>query len=103
MEAGEDAGASRRNSRLLVHSLSKRKVGGGAGLGSSLPPSRGASSTPGPSAHLPALPSELLTALPPQKRSSKLKKVASVEEADEDLDPQGSQNRGSGPAPQTPR
>ncbi|ELK23641.1 1-phosphatidylinositol-4,5-bisphosphate phosphodiesterase eta-2, partial [Myotis davidii] len=27
VEAGEDAGASRRNSRLLVHSLSKRKVG----------------------------------------------------------------------------
>ncbi|XP_036316840.1 1-phosphatidylinositol 4,5-bisphosphate phosphodiesterase eta-2 isoform X2 [Pipistrellus kuhlii] len=54
VESGEDAGASRRNSRLLVHSLSKRK-----------------------------------------KRSSKLKKVASVEEADEDLDPQGSQNRGA--------
>ncbi|XP_015425176.1 PREDICTED: 1-phosphatidylinositol 4,5-bisphosphate phosphodiesterase eta-2 [Myotis davidii] len=30
VEAGEDAGASRRNSRLLVHSLSKRKVGGAA-------------------------------------------------------------------------
>ncbi|XP_036163360.1 1-phosphatidylinositol 4,5-bisphosphate phosphodiesterase eta-2 isoform X3 [Myotis myotis] len=53
VEAGEDAGASRRNSRLLMHSLSKRK------------------------------------------KSSKLKKVASVEEADEDLDPQGAQNRGA--------
>ncbi|EPQ10799.1 1-phosphatidylinositol-4,5-bisphosphate phosphodiesterase eta-2 [Myotis brandtii] len=30
-----------------------------------------------------------------KKRSSKLKKVASVEEADEDLDPQGAQNRGA--------
>ncbi|XP_068841852.1 1-phosphatidylinositol 4,5-bisphosphate phosphodiesterase eta-2 [Capricornis sumatraensis] len=54
VEIGEEAGTSRRNSRLLVGSFSKRK-----------------------------------------KKSSKLKKVASVEEGDEDLDSQGSQSRGA--------
>ncbi|XP_066230942.1 1-phosphatidylinositol 4,5-bisphosphate phosphodiesterase eta-2 isoform X7 [Saccopteryx leptura] len=53
-ESGEDVGASRQNSRLLVSSFSKRK-----------------------------------------KKSSRLKKAASVEEADEDLDSQGSQSRGT--------
>ncbi|KAM9689135.1 1-phosphatidylinositol 4,5-bisphosphate phosphodiesterase eta-2 [Trichechus inunguis] len=53
VDSGEDAGASRRNSRLLKNSFSKRK-----------------------------------------KKGSKLKKVTSVEEGVEDLDPQGSQNRG---------
>nr|XP_023408276.1 1-phosphatidylinositol 4,5-bisphosphate phosphodiesterase eta-2 [Loxodonta africana] len=53
VDSGEDAGASRRNSRLLINSFSKRK-----------------------------------------KKGSKLKKVASVEEGVEDLDPQGGQNRG---------
>lgn len=32
MESGEDTGASRRNSRLLMSSFSKRKVSRGAGL-----------------------------------------------------------------------
>ncbi|XP_044798819.2 1-phosphatidylinositol 4,5-bisphosphate phosphodiesterase eta-2 isoform X3 [Bubalus bubalis] len=54
VEIGEEAGTSRRNSRLLVGSFSKRK-----------------------------------------KKSSKLKKAASVEEGDEDLDSQGSQSRGA--------
>ncbi|ELV14241.1 1-phosphatidylinositol-4,5-bisphosphate phosphodiesterase eta-2 [Tupaia chinensis] len=54
VESGEDAGASRRNSRLLMSSFSKRK-----------------------------------------KKGSKLKKVASVEEGDEDLDSPGSQSRGT--------
>nr|XP_031319698.1 1-phosphatidylinositol 4,5-bisphosphate phosphodiesterase eta-2 isoform X2 [Camelus dromedarius] len=54
VESGDDAGTSRRNSRLLMGSFSKRK-----------------------------------------KKSSKLKKAASVEEGDEDLDPQGSQSRGA--------
>ncbi|KAG3281957.1 phospholipase C eta 2, transcript variant X2 [Ictidomys tridecemlineatus] len=53
-ESGEDAGASRRNSRLLMSSFSKRK-----------------------------------------KKGSKLKKAASVEEGDEDLDSPGSQSRGT--------
>ncbi|XP_019514133.1 PREDICTED: 1-phosphatidylinositol 4,5-bisphosphate phosphodiesterase eta-2 isoform X2 [Hipposideros armiger] len=53
-ESREDAGASRRNNRVLVGSFSKRK-----------------------------------------KKSSKLKKVASVEEADDDLDSHGSQGRGA--------
>uniref|UniRef100_A0A8D0VNU2 Phosphoinositide phospholipase C n=1 Tax=Sus scrofa TaxID=9823 RepID=A0A8D0VNU2_PIG len=52
--SGEDAGPSRRNSRLRVSSFSKHK-----------------------------------------KKSSKLKKAASVEEGDEDLDSQGSQSRGA--------
>ncbi|XP_055275349.1 1-phosphatidylinositol 4,5-bisphosphate phosphodiesterase eta-2 isoform X1 [Moschus berezovskii] len=54
VEIGEEPGTSRRNSRLLVGSFSKRK-----------------------------------------KKSSKLKKAASVEEGDEDLDSQGSQSRGA--------
>ncbi|XP_027420939.1 1-phosphatidylinositol 4,5-bisphosphate phosphodiesterase eta-2 isoform X7 [Bos indicus x Bos taurus] len=54
VEIGEEAGTSRRNSRLLMGSFSKRK-----------------------------------------KKSSKLKKAASVEEGDEDLDSQGSQSRGA--------
>uniref|UniRef100_A0A8C3YDT1 Phosphoinositide phospholipase C n=1 Tax=Catagonus wagneri TaxID=51154 RepID=A0A8C3YDT1_9CETA len=54
VESGEDAGPSRRNSRLLMGSFSKRK-----------------------------------------KKSSKLKKVASLEEGAEDLDSQGSQSRGA--------
>ncbi|XP_057355613.1 1-phosphatidylinositol 4,5-bisphosphate phosphodiesterase eta-2 [Manis pentadactyla] len=53
-ESGGDAGASRKNSRLLVGSFSKRK-----------------------------------------KKSSRLKKVASVEDGDADPDPQGSQSRGA--------
>ncbi|XP_012920143.1 1-phosphatidylinositol 4,5-bisphosphate phosphodiesterase eta-2 isoform X1 [Mustela putorius furo] len=54
VESGEDAGASRRNNRILMSGFSKRK-----------------------------------------KKASKLKKVASVEEGDEDLDSQGSQSRGA--------
>ncbi|XP_037059149.1 1-phosphatidylinositol 4,5-bisphosphate phosphodiesterase eta-2 isoform X1 [Peromyscus leucopus] len=54
VESGEDTGASRRNSRLLVSSFSKRK-----------------------------------------KKGSKIKKVASVEERDENLDSPGSQSRGT--------
>ncbi|XP_073089150.1 1-phosphatidylinositol 4,5-bisphosphate phosphodiesterase eta-2 isoform X4 [Manis javanica] len=53
-ESGGDAGASRKNSRLLVGSFSKRK-----------------------------------------KKSSRLKKVASVEDGDVDPDPQDSQSRGA--------
>ncbi|KAL1776696.1 1-phosphatidylinositol 4,5-bisphosphate phosphodiesterase eta-2 isoform X1 [Sigmodon hispidus] len=53
VESGEDTGASRRNSRLLMSSFSKRK-----------------------------------------KKGSKIKKVASVEEGDENLDSPGSQSRG---------
>uniref|UniRef100_A0A286XYK6 Phosphoinositide phospholipase C n=1 Tax=Cavia porcellus TaxID=10141 RepID=A0A286XYK6_CAVPO len=53
-ESGEDAGVSRRNSRLLMSSFSKRK-----------------------------------------KKGSKLKKVASTEEGDEDPDSPGSQSRGT--------
>nr|XP_045007142.1 1-phosphatidylinositol 4,5-bisphosphate phosphodiesterase eta-2 isoform X1 [Jaculus jaculus] len=53
-ESGEDTGANRRNSRLLMSSFSKRK-----------------------------------------KKGSKLKKVANVEEGDEDLDSPGSQSRGT--------
>ncbi|XP_063091407.1 1-phosphatidylinositol 4,5-bisphosphate phosphodiesterase eta-2 [Cavia porcellus] len=53
-ESGEDAGVSRRNSRLLMSSFSKRK-----------------------------------------KKGSKLKKVASMEEGDEDPDSPGSQSRGT--------
>ncbi|KAK2504316.1 hypothetical protein MC885_011289 [Smutsia gigantea] len=72
-ESGEDAGASRRNSRLLMSSFSKRKTAWlHLGLcGCRLCP---------PSA---------------QKKSSRLKKVASVEEADAELDPQGSRSRGA--------
>ncbi|KAL1776697.1 1-phosphatidylinositol 4,5-bisphosphate phosphodiesterase eta-2 isoform X1 [Sigmodon hispidus] len=54
VESGEDTGASRRNSRLLMSSFSKRK-----------------------------------------KKGSKIKKVASVEEGDENLDSPGSQSRGT--------
>ncbi|XP_044092902.1 1-phosphatidylinositol 4,5-bisphosphate phosphodiesterase eta-2 isoform X3 [Neovison vison] len=54
VESGEDAGAGRRNNRILMSGFSKRK-----------------------------------------KKTSKLKKVASVEEGDEDLDSQGSQSRGA--------
>ncbi|XP_059112292.1 1-phosphatidylinositol 4,5-bisphosphate phosphodiesterase eta-2 [Peromyscus eremicus] len=54
VESGEDTGASRRNSRLLVSSFSKRK-----------------------------------------KKGSKIKKVASVEEGNENLDSPGSQSRGT--------
>ncbi|XP_060140044.1 LOW QUALITY PROTEIN: 1-phosphatidylinositol 4,5-bisphosphate phosphodiesterase eta-2 [Globicephala melas] len=53
-QAGEEAGTSRQNSRLLARSFSKRK-----------------------------------------KKSSKLKKAASVEEGDEGPDAQGSQSRGA--------
>ncbi|XP_035881095.1 1-phosphatidylinositol 4,5-bisphosphate phosphodiesterase eta-2 isoform X8 [Phyllostomus discolor] len=54
LESGEDAGASRRNGRLLVSGFSKRK-----------------------------------------KKSGKLKKAASVDEVDEELDSQSSQSRGA--------
>uniref|UniRef100_A0A8C2M5I3 Phosphoinositide phospholipase C n=1 Tax=Cricetulus griseus TaxID=10029 RepID=A0A8C2M5I3_CRIGR len=54
VESGEDASASRRNSRLIMSSFSKRK-----------------------------------------KKGSKIKKVASVEEGDENLDSPGSQSRGT--------
>ncbi|XP_031235582.1 1-phosphatidylinositol 4,5-bisphosphate phosphodiesterase eta-2 isoform X4 [Mastomys coucha] len=54
VESGEDTGVSRRNSRLLMSSFSKRK-----------------------------------------KKGSKIKKVASVEEGDENLDSPGSQSRGT--------
>ncbi|XP_027964095.1 1-phosphatidylinositol 4,5-bisphosphate phosphodiesterase eta-2 [Eumetopias jubatus] len=54
VESGEDAGASRRNNRILMSGFSKLK-----------------------------------------KKSSKLKKAASMEEGDEDLDSQGSQSRGA--------
>ncbi|XP_032719085.1 1-phosphatidylinositol 4,5-bisphosphate phosphodiesterase eta-2 isoform X2 [Lontra canadensis] len=54
VESGEDAGAGRRSSRILLSGFSKRK-----------------------------------------KKTRKLKKVASVEEGDEDLDSQGSQSRGA--------
>ncbi|XP_008850871.1 1-phosphatidylinositol 4,5-bisphosphate phosphodiesterase eta-2 isoform X4 [Nannospalax galili] len=54
VESWEDTGASRRNSRLLLSSFSKRK-----------------------------------------KKGSKIKKVASVEEGDEDLDSPGNQSRGT--------
>ncbi|XP_032157473.1 1-phosphatidylinositol 4,5-bisphosphate phosphodiesterase eta-2 isoform X3 [Mustela erminea] len=54
VESGEDAGAGRRNNRILMSGFSKRK-----------------------------------------KKTSKLKKVASVEEGVEDLDSQGSQSRGA--------
>nr|XP_021511111.1 1-phosphatidylinositol 4,5-bisphosphate phosphodiesterase eta-2 isoform X2 [Meriones unguiculatus] len=54
VESGEDTGASRRNSRLLMSSFSKRK-----------------------------------------KKGSKIKKVASVEEGDENPDSPGSQSRGT--------
>ncbi|XP_057640232.1 1-phosphatidylinositol 4,5-bisphosphate phosphodiesterase eta-2 [Chionomys nivalis] len=54
VESGEDTGASRRNSRLLMSSFSRRK-----------------------------------------KKGSKIKKVTSVEEGDENLDSPGSQSRGT--------
>ncbi|XP_035945479.2 1-phosphatidylinositol 4,5-bisphosphate phosphodiesterase eta-2 isoform X1 [Halichoerus grypus] len=54
VESGEDAGASRRNNRILMSGFSMLK-----------------------------------------KKSSKLKKAASMEEGDEDLDSQGSQSRGA--------
>uniref|UniRef100_A0A4X2M9H3 Phosphoinositide phospholipase C n=1 Tax=Vombatus ursinus TaxID=29139 RepID=A0A4X2M9H3_VOMUR len=53
VESGEDLSGSKRNSRLLMSSFSKRK-----------------------------------------KKGSKLKKTSSIEEADDDLDSQGSQSRG---------
>ncbi|XP_004407474.1 PREDICTED: 1-phosphatidylinositol 4,5-bisphosphate phosphodiesterase eta-2 [Odobenus rosmarus divergens] len=100
VESGEDAGASRRNNRI-TSGFSKLKVCYRACLGLH---SVGASmALPWPTpANAPGslgAKADQHAAEDQQKKSSKLKKAASMEEGDEDLDSQGSQSRGSVPCP----
>lgn len=85
MESGEDAGAGRRNNRILMSGFSKRKVWGVLGGGSLFPvpecpgspcrPAREPPSAPGPLTCLPESRFGLLAAPPPWGWRSELTSV----------------------------